>query len=588
MRGILILSLVGAMFWRAGPVGADGHAIAMHDRPKYPPGFAHFDYVEPAAPKGGRLRLAAIGGFDSLNPFIIKGTPAAGLHLSFEALLTRAQDEPFSLYGLLARQVVVAPDRSWIEFRLHPAARFADGRPVTVDDVIFSYRTLREEGRPNLRLYYREVARVERIGLDGVRFVFAAAGNRELALIMGLMPVLPSHAFRDRPFARTTLRPIPGSGPYAIAAVDPGRSIRYRRRPDYWGRDLPVNLGRYNFDTVEYTYFRDSGVALEAFKADAYDLRRETDPARWATGYALPAARGRRMRRESVANGRPAGMRGFVFNSRRRTFADPRVRSALAHAFDFAWVNRVLFHGAYRRTESYFANSDLAARGPPGPAELALLAPWRDRLPAAVFERAYAAPSGPLRANLAAAFRLLGEAGWTVRDGVLIELASGRPMAFEILLHDPRAERVALAFARNLKRLGVAARVRTVDAAEYEARRRSFDFDVILNHWYQSLSPGVEQRYYWGADQADVAGTRNYAGVRDPVIDALLDPLTAARSRADLRAATRALDRVLLWSHYVVPLYHARHDRIAYWDRLAHPAVVPIYGHQLTTWWSVR
>ncbi len=588
MRAILIFALTGAVLWPVLPAGADGHGIAMHDAPKYPAGFAHFDYVEPTAPKGGRLRLAAIGGFDSLNPFIIKGAPAAGLHLSFESLMTRAQDEPFSLYGLLARRVETAPDRSWVEFRLRAEARFADGRPVTVDDVIFSYATLKAEGRPNLRLYYREVARVERVGPDGVRFVFRQSGNRELALIMGLMPVLPSHVFQDRRFAATTLQPIPGSGPYAIAAVDPGRSIRYRRRPDYWGRRLAVNVGRYNFDTVEYTYYRDSGIALEAFKADAYDLRFETDPARWATGYELPAASAGRMRRESVANGRPAGMRGFVFNTRRRVFADRRVRSALAHAFDFAWVNRVLFHGAYRRSESYFANSDLAALGRPDRAEIALLAPWRDRLPTALFERAYTAPAGPLRADLAAAFRLLEAAGWAVRDGRLIERATGRPMAFEILLHDPRDERVALAFARNLKRLGVAARVRTVDAAEYIARRRTFDFDVILNHWYQSLSPGVEQRYYWGSAEADVPGTRNYAGVRDPVVDALLDPLTAAQSRADLRAATRALDRVLLWSHYVVPLYHARADWIAYWDRLAHPKVVPIYGHQLTTWWSTR
>ncbi len=586
-----LLSALGLLLSVATEAHADSHGIAMHGAPKYPAGFAHYDYVYSEAPKGGRLRLAQLGGFDTLNPFVIRGKPAAGLHLTFESLMARAEDEPFTLYGLLAETVEVAPDRRWIGFTLRPEARFADGRPVTVDDVIFSYRALRDKGRPNHRLYYREVARVERIGPRGVRFVFASAENRELALIMGLMPVLPKHFFQDRDFETADMQPIPGSGPYKVAAVDPGRAVSYRRRSGYWGRGLAVNRGRHNFDRIDYGYYRDAGVAMQAFKAGDYDLRFELDPALWATAYDFPAAADGRVRLEAAAHGRSAGMRGFAFNTRRPPFHDPRVRAALAYAFDFEWANRNLFHGAYRRTASYFANSDLAAQGLPGSAELRLLAPWRGRVPEQVFGPAYRPPAagGPaaLRRNLKAAFRLLLAAGWVVRDGRLTEAAGGRAMGFEILLAHPREERVALAFARNLKRLGIAARVRTVDAAQYQRRRQSFDFDVTLTDWYQSLSPGSEQVYYWGSAEADIEGSRNYAGVRDPAVDALLGHLTAARSRAELTAATRALDRVLTWSHYVVPLYHDTLERVAYWQGLGHPATVPVYGHQLSAWWRL-
>lgn len=584
--GLLVILLVGAFAARA-----DTHGIAMHGEPKYPPGFAHFDYVNPDAPKGGRLRLAAIGGFDSLNPFIIKGEAAKSLGLTFESLMARSQDEPFSLYGLLAGSVDVAPDRSWITFTLRPEARFSDGKPVTVDDVVFTYETLRSKGRPNHRLFYRQVASVTRPGPNKVKFDFGSGENRELALILGLMPILPKHFFAGRDFERTGLDAIPGSGPYEVVELEPGRLISYRRRSDYWGLSLAPNRGRYNFDRIDYTYYRDAGVALMAFKSGDYDLRFEHDPARWATLYDFPAVAAGDVVKEEVIHGLTQGMRGFAFNTRRPMFADPRVRAALAYAFDFDWANRSLFHGAYRQSASYFSNSDLAAVGPPSAGELALLEPWRGRVPDEVFGPAYAPPfaDGPagLRRNLKQAFKLLTEAGWLVRDGRLVGAKSGRPMTFEILLADPRDERIALAFAQNLERLGITARIRTADAAQYERRRRAFDFDIILTDWYQSLSPGSEQLYYWGSVEADIEGSRNYVGVRDPAVDAMVGHLTAARTRPELIAATRALDRILLWSHYVVPLYHDTVERVAYWHGVAHPAVVPLYGHQLTTWWSI-
>ena len=571
----------------APPAAADGHGIAMHGAPGYPAGFAHFDYANPDAPKGGELRRAVVGSFDSLNPFIVKGTPARGRHLVHETLLKRSWDEPFSLYGLIAESVAVPEDRSSATFVLRPEARFHDGSPVTVDDVVFSWRTLKDRGRPNHRLYYRQVRRVERPGPRALRFVFRTPADRELPLIVGLMPILSKSWYAAAAFDETTLDPPMGSGPYRVESVDPGRGIVYRRDPGYWGRDLAVNRGQHNFDRIRYDYYRDGAVMLEAFQAGEYDFRRETSAARWATAYDFPAAAEGRVKRARLAHGRPSGMFAFVFNTRRGIFADRAVRRALAHAFDFAWVNRVLLHGAYTRTRSVFDNSELAARGLPQGGELALLDPFRDRLPPEVFARAYAPPgvAGGARANLRAARRLLAEAGWTVQDGALRRAAGGPAMVFEILLAHPEREKIALAFARNLARLGVEARVRTVDSTQYQYRLNVYDFDVIAYHWGMSLSPGNEQAFYWGSAAAAQEGTRNYPGVRDPAVDALIRRMTRARGRGAFVDAVRALDRVLLWGHYFVPLYHLADDRIAWWDRFGRPDSVPLYGAVLETWW---
>ena len=586
--GLLAGAAIGLLATRAS--AEPQHGVAMHGAPKYGPGFANVDYVNPNAPQGGDLRLAVTGSFDSLHSFIIKGRSAAGRQYVFESLLKRVWDEAFSLYGLIAETVEMPADRSWVEFKLRPEARWSDGTPITVDDVVFSMETLRDQGRPNHKLFYSKVASIERPGPRTVRFVFAADNDdRELPLIMGLMPILSKAYFEDVPFNETTLTPIMGSGPYRVASVDAGRSIVYERDPNYWGRDLAVNRGQNNFDTVRYEYFRDANVLMEAFKAGDYDLRVEPSAQRWATGYDFPAVQDGKVALEILPNQRPSGMRAFVFNTRRDTFKDVRVREALGYAFDFEWTNENLLQGAYTRTVSFFDNSELASRGVPDGAELALLQPYRTEIPDSVFTTPFALPvtdgTGNVRDNLRAALGLLRDAGWAVQDGKLVG-PSGAPMEFEILLISPSDEKIALAYARNLERLGVTATVRTVDSAQYQARRTDFDYDMIINRWGISLSPGNEQAFYWGSQAADEVGSRNYMGVRDPVVDALIEKVTGAADRRGLVEAMRALDRVLLAGHYLIPLYHLKNDRVAYWNRLGHPDVTPVYGFVLETWWQ--
>jgi microcin C transport system substrate-binding protein len=571
------------------------HAVAMHGEPALPAGFSHFRYADPGAPKGGAIRYGATGSFDSLNPFITRGRPALGLGLVHESLLKRSWDEPFTLYGLVAGTVRMPDDRSWVEFSLRPEARWHDGRPMTVEDVVFSWRILKDQGAPRYRTYYRKVAAVAKTGERSVRFDFEPGTDREMPLIMGLMPILPEHWWRERSFDRTSLDPPLGSGPYRVSHVDPGRSITYRRAEDYWGRDLPVNRGFYNFDEIRYDYYRDDAVSLEAFKAGAYDFRRETDPTRWAVAYAGPPFEDGRIRLETLPHSRPEPARGLVFNTRRPPFGDRRVREALGLALDFEWMNRALFHGAYVRTAGFYPNSELSARGAPSAAELKLLEPWRAELPEELPEELFDGPflpprtdgTGPpgLRANLRKAAALLAEAGWTARDGRMVD-GSGRPLSFEILLVDPSDERVALEFGRGLRRLGIEARVRTVDSAQYRARLDGFDFDMTVNFWGSTLSPGNEQALYWSSAAADQPGSRNYAGVRSPAVDALIGHVTAARTRQELVTAVRALDRVLSWGHYVVPLYHLGEDRVAYRSRLRRPETTSLYGLVLETWWS--
>lgn len=570
---------------------APAHGIAMHGAPLYGPDFTHFAYVDPDAPKGGSLTLGAIGSFDSLNPLIVKGVAAHGIRdYVYESLMARSFDEPFSLYGLLAESVRVPPDRSWIEFTLRPEARFSDGRPVRVEDVIFSHALLRDQGRPNHRYYYGRVARVERPGPRAVRFVFAADGDREMPLIMGLMPVLPEHATDPERFTQTGFDIPLGSGPYTVGAVDPGNRIVYRRDPGYWGRDLAVNRGRFNFDTVVYEYFRDDNSLFEAFRRGIVQIRPEEDPQRWKSGYDFAAAARGEVVRDSFSYGVPAGMSALVFNTRRPPFDRPEVRRALMLLFDFEWMNRTLFHDAYVRMQSYFDPSELASAGHPvSERERELLAPWLDRLPAALIDGTHRVPEGDGtgrdRNNRRTALALFETAGYRLADGKVAHAASGVPLSFEILAATRDQERLALSYARSLALAGITVRVRQVDSTQYQRRRQTFDFDMVFNRWYASLSPGNEQSVFWGAAAADEEGSRNYAGIRDPAIDTMIARLLEAETREDFVAAARALDRLLLAGDYVIPLYYLPHQWVARWSAIGRPERTSLFGYMIDTWW---
>jgi microcin C transport system substrate-binding protein len=585
----LSLLLPGVAVSQTAPAAVTvGHALSMYGDLKYPPGFPHFQYVNPQAPRGGDVKLAAIGMFDTLNPFVLKGVPAAGIGGVFDTLTVSSDDEPFAQYGLVAESIEMPTDRSWVAFTLRAAGRFHDGSPITVEDVIWTFDALKAKGRPFFRSYYAQVTRAEKVGDRKVRFAFAPGDNRELPLIVGQLPVLSRAYWSKRDFERTTLDPPLGSGAYRVESLDPGRSITYRRVKDYWAATLPVNVGRENFDSIRFDYYRDSTVAIEALKGGEYDLRQENVAKNWATAYNTPAVTRGLLKREEIANEIPTGMQGFVYNTRRPIFQDARVRRALAHAFDFEWRNKSLFYGAYTRTKSYFSNSELAASGLPTAEELRLLEPFRGKVPDEVFTREYQPPatdgSGNIREGVREALRLLAEAGWTVKGQKLVN-GRGEPMQFEILLDDPTWERIALPFAKNLERLGVTARVRTVDAAQYQKRQDDFDFDMLVFVWGQSLSPGNEQRDFWGSPAAGERGSRNLAGIRDPVVDRLVDLVITAPDRPSLVARTRALDRVLLWGHYVVPHWHIRAFRVVYWDKFGRPAVSPKYALGFDTWW---
>lgn len=576
----------------ANPRVQVAHAIAMHGTPKYPAGFAALEYANPQAPKGGRVRLAVVspGGFDSLNPWIPKGVAAAGLGQVYDTLVEGTLDEAFSEYGLLAEKLEWPDDRSWIVFHLRPEARFHDGKPVTAADVVYTFELLTTKAAPFWKFYYRDVKKVEALDTRRVRFTFAGSENRELALIVGQMPVMPKHWWEKRDFTAATLEPPLGSGPYRVKSVQAGRGIVYERVKDYWGRNLGLNRGRYNFDEIQYDYYRDDTVALEALKAGQYDLRVESSAKNWATAYDTPAVRQKLLRRQTFENKRPAGMQAFVLNTRREAFRDRRVREALNHAFDFEWTNRNLMYSAYKRTDNYFENSELASSGVPSGAELALLEPFRKQLPPELFSKPFRLPatdgSGNNRQNLREATRLLAAAGWEIRNGKLVNRQSGKPMAFEILLDNPLFEPHTQAFVKNLQRLGIEARIRTLpDTQQYTNRLRQFDFDMIVGSMPQSNSPGNEQANYWGSAAARTHDSRNYTGVQDPVVDALVTRLVAARTREELVTTARALDRVLQWGWYVVPHWHFGGDRIAWWDRFGVPAKIPDNGVSLDFWW---
>ena len=588
----LYLSAVFSLLLCSQPLMAlpeNMHGIAMHGDLKYPPDFSHFDYVNPEAPKGGRFKEASIGTFDSLNPFIVKGTVAEGTGLLYDSLMTRALDEPFSQYGLLAEQLRVPEDRSWIEFDLHPEARFSDGHPVTAEDVVFTFDLLKKKGSPFFKSYYAGIQNVTALTAATVRFEFGASTNRELPLIVGEVPILPEHYWAERDFETPSLEPPLGSGPYLVDRIDPGRTIVYKRNPDYWGRDLAVNRGRHNFDYHQYDYYRDSTVALEAFKAGEYDFRSEHASKAWATGYTGAPFDDGRIIKEEIRHQNPVGMQGFIMNTRRTLFSQPEVRQALTYAFDFEWTNNNLFYGAYTRSHSYFSNSEMAADALPTPEELEILEPVRDQVPPEVFTRVYRAPStngsGNNRPQLRMALALLKQAGWKLEGGKLVD-HQGTPFTFEILLVQKEFERVVAPFIRNLERLGISARIRIVDVSQYINRLRQFDFDMVVYGFGQSSSPGNEQRDYWHSSSADQPGSRNLIGIRNPAVDYLVEQLIAAPDRQQLVLRARALDRVLQWNHYVIPHYHISAYRIAYWNKFAHPAVTPAYDLGLDTWWA--
>ncbi|MDH3521202.1 MAG: extracellular solute-binding protein [Myxococcales bacterium] len=599
LRSFAALGLVSLVLLVVGIVARPGlaqpvHGLAMHGDLKYAADFQHFDFADPDAPQGGTMRMATIGSFDSFNPFIIKGTSASGLtflgqSLLYDSLLKNAEDEPFSEYGLLAESVETPRDRSWVAFTLRPEARWHDGQPITAADVIWTFETLMAKGMPFYRAYFGSVAKVEQTGPRSVKFSFVPGDNRELPLILGQMPILPAHYWATREFDATTLEPPLGSGPYAIAEFEAGRFVSWKRRPDYWGRALPVNRGRYNFDVWRFDYFRDDDVAIEALKGGAYDYRAENNSKKWATAYDVPDVRAGRLRKELIPNRRTQGGQGFLYNLRREIFADRKVRRALGYAFDFEWSNKTLFYGQYQRTRSHFENSELAARGLPSAEELAILAPYRGRIPEEVFTQAYAPPvtdgSGNIRENLKTAVALLAEAGWSIRDGVMTHGASGARLEFEILLVSPAFERVVLPFKKNLERIGVLASVRTVDVSQYRRRLDTFDFDMIVGGYAQSESPGNEQRDFWSSASAEIEGGRNLNGIRDPVVDELVALVISAPDRKALVARTRALDRVLLWSYCMIPHWYISADRILYWDRFGRPALAPDRGVSIETWW---
>jgi len=565
------------------------HGLALHGAPHYPADFTHFDYVNPDAPKGGDLHLSALGTFDTLNPFTLKGVAAEGAGYVFETLMVRSMDEPFSQYGWVAESITVAPDRTWVAYKLRPQARFQDGSPITPEDVIFSFETLRDKGHPSFRSYYKDVVKAEKIGAHEVRFTFRDAKNTELPMIVGELPILSKKSWEGKDFAATTLDTIMGSGPYKIENMTPGRTLTLVHVKDYWAADLPVNKGRFNFDHITYDYYRDATVATEAFFAGRYDFRFENIAKNWALNYNTPAVQQGLIKKQEIKNELPAGMQAFIFNMRRPLFQDRRVREALNYAFDFEWSNKSFAYGAYNRTSSYFENSELAAKGLPSPEEIKLLEPYRGKVPDDVFTKAFSLPktdgSGDDRDNLRKAADLLRMAGWVMKDGVLTD-AAGHPFTFEIIEAEPIFERWVQPMLRNLERLGIKATFRVVDTSQFQNRMDTFDYDMTIGVFGQSLSPGNEQFDMWGSSKADIKGSRNLIGVRDPVVDALLEKLVHVDSREDLITVCRALDRVLLWQYYVIPHWYIGTYRLAYWDKFGQPKIAPKYGLAVAdSWW---
>ncbi len=588
---ILVLVALSGLWPGAVKAETQRHGIAMHGEPALGPGFPHLPYADPKAPKGGRIVLALQGSFDSLNPLIVIGVaPDIVPRYVLQSLMMRSLDEPFTVYGLVARSAEMPDDRSSITFNLDPRARFSDGRPLTAEDVRFTFDLLRNHGKPFHRSSFGQVRAVGVENPHRIRFDLSGSNDRELPLIIATMPIFAAHATDPEAFAGTTLTPPVGSGPYAISEVKPGERIVLTRRRDYWAADLPVTRGLYNFDEIRYDFYRDANSLFEAFKAGLYDFRIEGDPGRWATGYGIPAVASGRIVRETLPIRLPKGMNGFVFNTRRTLFADPRVREALGYVFDFDWVNRNLFFGLLTRSDSYFAGSDLSSAGRPADQrERALLAPFADAVRADILEGRWAPVSadgsGRDRDAARRALDLLSEAGWTLDNHGLRHQDTGRPFAFEMLVNSRQQERLALNFAQSLGRIGIEARVRLVDDVQYWRRLAQFDFDMVQWVWPASASPGNEQRNRWSAAAAQRSGSLNYSGAASPAVDRMIDALLEARSREEFVSAVRALDRVLLSGLYVVPLFYVEDQWIAYDSSLKRPGRIPLIGTSIDAWW---
>ncbi len=595
MKRILLTSALVLLSFPSFAASAS-HGIALHGAPKYPANYKNFDYVNPDAPKGGTLNMPAIGTFDSTNPFIIKGNPVDGIGaLVYQTLMEQAYDEPFSMYGLLAETVERADDNGSITFNLRPQAKWQDGKPVTADDVVWSFNALMKDGAPFYKAYYGDVKEVVAESPTRVTFHFKTKENNELPMIVGQMPVLPKHYFTDgkHNFALTTLDAPIGSGPYKISEIAPGRSITFDRIPDWWGKDLPVFKGRYNFDKVTFNYFRDQNVSLEAFFAGNFDIQQENIAKAWATSYNAPPVLDGRIIKKEISNTRPAGLQGWLYNTRRPLFADREIRKALAYAFDFEWENKQFAYGAYKRTRSYFENSDLEAKGLPSAAELKILEKYRGKIPDEVFTTEYNPPksdgSGNNRDNLKTAADILEKDGYKMgTDGMRVN-AKGQRLEFEILDANPAFERWTLPYVQNLKRIGVKATFRAVDDAQYQRRIQNFDFDITSSVIAQSESPGNEQREFWSSSRADMPGSRNLIGIKNPVIDQLVEEIITARTREDLVTRTRALDRILQWNYYTIPQWYFGAWRLAWWNKLDHPAKLSgMTPAILDTWWTKK
>ena len=592
---LLLLALGGATA-SAGEAPQWRHGLSLMGEPKYPADFKRFDYVNPDAPKGGALREAAQGSFDTFNFVIPRGEPPAGINLVYDTLMTPAADEVSTEYGLLAEAVSYPEDRSSVTYRLRPEARWNDGRPVTPEDVVFSFNSLKEHD-PQQAFYYQHVVKAEKTGERDVTFTFDQGGNRELPQIVGQLLILPKHWWegtdaqgRKRNIAEGTLEPPLGSGPYRIKDFSPGKYVVYERVPNYWGKDLPVNVGRWNFGQIRYDFYRDSTVLLEAFKGDQYDFRIENIARNWATAYDFPAVQDGRVIKQEFPVRNAGVMQGLAFNIRRDKFKDPRVRRAFNYAFDFEEMNQTLFYGQYTRINSYFMGTELASSGLPQGLELEILETVRNEVPKDVFTTPFFNPKGgsqqAMRENLREALRLLDEAGWTLKGRQLVNKQTGEPMTVEFLLADPSFERVTLLYKVSLERIGIQVSIRTVDTSQYINRVRARDFDVITQTWGESLSPGNEQFEYWGSEAADRPGSRNVVGIKNPAVDTLIRRIVFARDRDELVAATHALDRVLLWNHYVVPEWTLLKTRTARWNRFSYPEPLPQYSFGFPDlWW---
>ena len=602
-KSIFICLLLSLFSYSASAEITRSHGIALYGDLKYPASFSYFDYVNPDAPKGGNIRLMSTGSFDTLNPYTLKGISPAntpgiyhfGVSELNETLLVgsgeyaKSGDEPQSAYGLIAESVEYPEDRSWVIFNINPKARFHNGDPITADDVLFSFNTLMEQGHPRFQNQYKDVSKVEKLSNLRVKFSFSAADNRSMPLRAGELPILSKNYWQGRDFTKNGMNAPLGSGPYRVAKVDPGRMIRFERAKDYWGKDLPVNRGRYNFDSVTYDFYRDLTVAFQAFKAHEYDAHYEYISSNWKSGYDFPARDNGEVKQLEIRHRIPANVQAFFFNTRRELFKDVRVRQAIGLMFDFEWLNRSLFAGAYTRTRSYFDNTELASTGVPKGAELALLEPYRDQLPANLFTEPFRLSKtrgdGNLRKQQRAALKLLAEAGWNIQGGKLIHQKTAQRFSFTLLSDQPSFAKVLLPFKKNLERIGINVVIRTVDRSHYKRQLDEFDFDMAVFSLGQSSSPSHEMREYFHSRLADINGNRNYAGIKNPVIDALVDQLIASNSRAQLVERARALDRVLLWNHYVIPQYHINYHRLAIWDRFGIPKTVPDYRLGFENWW---